>query len=99
MASVILGSTMLGRLRFANALSLMMVMVMAFGSFAALVPPTFAPRGGFFTSNVIVNIAAPAGQIRYTLDGTDPGTNAPLYSAPLLITNSAQLKARAFEFG
>ncbi len=93
------GSIMLGRFQITNALSLIGLVVMTFTSFAAVPPPTLVPRGGFFTSNVLVTIAGPTNQVRYTLDGTEPGTNAPLYSAPLLITNSAQLKARVFESG
>lgn len=40
-----------------------------------------------------------AGEIRYTLDGSEPGTNAALYERPLLLTNSAVLKARAISAG
>jgi hypothetical protein len=72
---------------------------MTFASSAAVPTPSFAPRGGFFTSNVLVTIAGSSNQIRYTLDGTEPGTNAPLYTAPLLITNSARLRACVFESG
>ena len=61
--------------------------------------PVISPRGGVFASNVVVSIAAYTHQIRYTLDGSEPGTNAPLYLAPLSVTNSVMLKARTFENG
>ncbi|HTD68626.1 MAG TPA: CotH kinase family protein, partial [Candidatus Limnocylindria bacterium] len=60
---------------------------------------TFAPRGGVFASSVTVTLSSTAQEIRYALDGSEPGTNAPLYTAPLLLTNSALLKAKAFASG
>ena len=60
---------------------------------------TAMPRGGVFASNVTVTLNSAAKEIRYTLDGSDPGTNAPVYSAPILIANSALLKARALSTG
>jgi predicted phosphodiesterase len=35
-------------------------------------------------------------QIRYTLDGSEPKLNSPLYTQPLLIKNTATLRARAY---
>ena len=63
---------------------------------AAIAAPVISPAGALFTSNVTVTLSATAGQIRFTTDGSEPGTNAPLYAAPLLFTNSVLLKARAF---
>jgi len=57
------------------------------------------PRGGIFASNFTVTLSSAAKEIRYTVDGTDPGTNSLLYGAPLNITNSVLLKARAFPAG
>jgi hypothetical protein len=47
-------------------------------------------------SNVIVTLTAAGKEIRYTTDGTEPGTNSPLYTAPITLTNSALIRARAF---
>src|SRR5262249_29830755 len=58
--------------------------------------PASFPKGGVFVSNVMVTLTNTAKEIRYTLDGSEPATNSPLYSAPLLLTNSALLQARAF---
>ena len=59
-------------------------------------PPVISPRGGAFLSNVIVTLTSDSKEIRYTTDGTEPGTNSPLYSAPIVLTNSALVRARAF---
>jgi hypothetical protein len=39
---------------------------------------------------------ASTAQIRYTLDGSEPLSNARLYSGPVLLTNSALVQARSF---
>src|SRR5688572_19725250 len=66
---------------------------------AAPAVPAISPAGALFTSNVTVILSAAAGQIHYTTDGSEPTTNSSLYAAPLLLTNSALLKARAFVGG
>ena len=50
---------------------------------------TVSPLGGVFSSNVTVTLSAKAGRIHYTLDGSEPTTNSPVYASPLLLTNSA----------
>jgi uncharacterized repeat protein (TIGR03806 family) len=62
----------------------------------AALAPMIAPAGGRFTGPVLVRIEPPRdGQaIRYTLDGTTPGADAPLYRGPLRLDRSATLKAR-----
>jgi len=40
-----------------------------------------------------------AAEIRYTLDGREPGPDAPLYSAPVILDHTAVLTARAFQNG
>ena len=63
---------------------------------AAVLAPVISPAGALFTSNVTVTLSAAAGQLRFTTDGSEPITNSPLYTAPLLCTNFMLLKARAF---
>jgi hypothetical protein len=41
----------------------------------------------------------PGVDIRYTLDGSDPTLNSPLYSKPLLLKQTTTVKARAFRKG
>ncbi len=67
----------------------------------ALAPPTITPPGGSFTAPVTVTLQQTnAGSTLYfTLDGTLPGTNSYVYSAPFLLTNSAVLSVNAFAPG
>lgn len=64
-------------------------------------PVTIAPAGGTFHAPVSVTLSGgPAGtELRYTLDGTQPVSDSPLYSAPLAIASSAELQVRAFQSG
>src|SRR5580698_8259997 len=66
-----------------------------------LAPPTIAPPGGTFTGSVQVSLAAnePGAQIRYTLDGSVPGTTDPLYEKPIKLSSAAVLRTRAFKPG
>ncbi|MDB6029913.1 MAG: Por secretion system C-terminal sorting protein [Verrucomicrobiales bacterium] len=67
--------------------------------------PGFAPEvifsrpSGAFVQPFALQLScpAPSAVIRYTLDGTLPRTNSPIYSAPLRVTNSSQVRARAFQ--
>ena len=63
---------------------------------AGISAPAISPGGGVFTTNVTVTITAAVKEIRFTLDGSMPGTNSPLYASPIMLTNSALIKARAF---
>ncbi len=68
-----------------------------FGVGAFLPTPTVSPAAGNFTNSVVVTLAdAVAGAaIYYTLDGTTPGTNAILYTGPLVLTNTTGLQVIA----
>ncbi len=64
----------------------------------------FSKPGGNFTTPFSVELKGrrsgfrtQVSEIRYTLDGTFPTTNSPLYAAPLLITTSVQLRARCYQ--
>lgn len=56
------------------------------------------PRG-YKTAPFSVSLACTnaGAEIRYTLDGSTPGTNSPLYTAPLSITNTTTLRASVVE--
>ncbi len=66
----------------------------------AINAPVFDPPAGLYyqAQTVTVNSASQAGAvIRYTLDGTDPTANSPVYSAALNIPQGTTvLKVRAF---
>ena len=63
--------------------------------------PTISPNGGTFSSalTVTLTISTPGAAIHYTMDGSDPTASSALYSAPLQVTKSATVKARAFAAG
>ncbi len=65
-----------------------------------LTPPSFSVPSGLYDSPFSVSILNPNGtdaEIHYTLDGSDPTTDAPLYTGqPVAIYYANVLKARAF---
>ncbi len=59
--------------------------------------PVISPRGGVFTNaTLVISITGATSEVRFTLDGTTPATNSPLYSGALTLSNSSCLLARAF---
>lgn len=59
------------------------------------------PESEVFTDTLRVEIEsdgvlAPGDVIRYTIDGTDPVSTSPLYSSPVVLSNSAILRAAVF---
>ncbi|HEX9365852.1 MAG TPA: chitobiase/beta-hexosaminidase C-terminal domain-containing protein, partial [Vicinamibacterales bacterium] len=59
--------------------------------------PTISPASGIYTSGVDVTISSIAGgTIRYTLDGTDPALDSPVYTSPLSVTTSSTLKVKGW---
>jgi len=62
--------------------------------------PVFSLPGGVYTNNEIqLRITAPAGTIHYTLDGTIPTQNSPVYTKPISIRRSRIVMARVFQDG
>lgn len=62
--------------------------------------PVFSLPGGVYTNaSLSVAITAPAGMIRYTLNGTVPTATSPEYTAPLELTRSQVVHARVFQDG
>ena len=51
------------------------------------------------SEGVAVTITAARGQIRYTLDGTDPTEESALYERPLEFRKNAEIRARAYAEG
>ncbi len=63
-------------------------------------PLIVGDQGAFFGSTTVeltLDNAGPNFQIHYTLDGSDPTLDSPLYSGPLTLTESARLQARTFD--
>jgi arylsulfatase A-like enzyme len=65
-------------------------------SFAATV--SFSPASCFVTQSLTISLSAdaPNAIIHYTVDETNPTTNSPVYTAPLLVNNSTQFRAAAW---
>ncbi|HTH48702.1 MAG TPA: CotH kinase family protein [Candidatus Limnocylindria bacterium] len=61
----------------------------------------FSPAGGLLTNTISLTLTSdsPGAEIHYTLDGTLPTTNSPLFSAPITVNRTLQVRARAFVAG
>jgi alpha-tubulin suppressor-like RCC1 family protein len=64
-------------------------------------PPEMTPQTGAYGSPQEVALATttPGASIRYTLDGTDPTVESPLYAGPLMVGEALTLRARAHKEG
>ncbi len=60
--------------------------------------PVISPNGGLFGAPTTVTITddTPGATVRYTLDGSDPTADSPLYDGPFTLYQQAVVKARAF---
>lgn len=63
-----------------------------------LAPPMLKYQSGFFSGKVTFEVIfnQPGAEVRYTLDGREPGENDLLYTNPVTITGRAAVNARAF---
>ena len=63
--------------------------------------PVNYPGRGFYDAPVLVSVSnmTAGATIRYTLDGSEPTQSSPLYSGPITITSTANLRVRAFFTG
>ncbi len=63
--------------------------------------PAFSVPGGRYNGARAVELSTtePAGVIRYTLDGSKPTPNSPVYSSPIAIATTKVLRARTFAAG
>lgn len=61
----------------------------------------FSRPGGTFATNLTLALTTTSANavIHYTLDGSAPTNTSPVYSLPLIITGTVQIRARAFETG
>jgi fibro-slime domain-containing protein len=68
----------------------------------ALPMPVADPPGRNFNPSIIVGLSVPGhadAAIRYTVDGSDPTPQSPLYTGSLTFTQTTTLKARAYKAG
>jgi hypothetical protein len=61
-------------------------------------PPIMKSKGDIFLDSTAVEIftVGKCGEIKYTLDGSEPGKKSKLYEGPITITDTATIKARTF---
>lgn len=65
-----------------------------------LEPPVITSAEVRFASPLTVEITSPSqGQIRYTLDGSEPTGDSPLYTSPFQLTTTTVVKARVYADG
>lgn len=66
-----------------------------------LTPPQIRPAGGNFAGPVDISLSDPeaGADVRYTLDGSVPGTSDARYEGPIRLTASAVVRTRAFKQG
>lgn len=68
--------------------------------YGTLETPVVSPGGGTYSADQTVSLAVPNGPsgtiLRYTTNGTTPGTSSPLYSGPITVASALTVKARAF---
>jgi hypothetical protein len=62
--------------------------------------PTFSLRGGFYSGPQSVALSSEfGGDIRYTIDGSEPLESSDLYNAPVNVTFTTAVRARIFRAG
>ncbi len=61
--------------------------------------PAFSPEPGAYTGyvDVVLSCSTPDAEIRFTLDGSDPGLQAQIYSAPIHLQSSVTVRAKAYK--
>jgi uncharacterized repeat protein (TIGR03806 family) len=75
--------------------------IASLGGRPVLAPPGFSLPAGNYPAPIDVKLTQdePGAVIRFTLDGSIPGTQDPLYAQPIHLTNSATVRAKAFKNG
>lgn len=71
------------------------------GTTQTVAAPVFSPAAGTYTSaqSVTITSATSGAEIHYTTDGSEPTTSSSLYTAPLTISTTTTVKAKAFKSG
>jgi hypothetical protein len=63
--------------------------------------PSFSPSGGTYTSaqTVSISCATSGATIRYTTNGSEPTATSTQYTAPIRVSSTTTIKAKAFKSG
>jgi uncharacterized repeat protein (TIGR03806 family) len=75
--------------------------IMSLPGRSVLDPPSISPAGGNFNEPIEVKLTEPEPgvEIRYTLDGSAPGTSDIRYDKPIKLTGPTVLRTRAYKDG
>ncbi|MCH1508377.1 MAG: lamin tail domain-containing protein [Akkermansiaceae bacterium] len=60
---------------------------------------SISPAAGLYTDPENIVLSASSGDIHYTLDGSNPTSSSPIYTAPIAISDTTIVRARVFESG
>jgi len=84
-----------------NGTELLRQWIESLGGRLVLAPPDFSLPAGNYPKAIEVKLTQPdpGAEIRYTLDGSIPGTTDPLYKQPIHLANSTTVRAKAFKNG
>jgi hypothetical protein len=85
----------------AEALSVIAQWIDSLPGTPALPPPAILPEERNFADEALVEIVHPdpLATVRYTIDGTSPGSGSPAYEGPFSLTEGAIVSARAYREG
>ena len=60
---------------------------------------SITPAAGLYTNPENIVLSTSAGDIHYTLDGSEPNSSSPIYTTPIAISTTTIVRARVFESG
>ena len=61
--------------------------------------PTFSVQAGFYDNSQAIELTAPEGEIRYTIDGSIPTDTSHIYNEPINVDTTTVLSASVFQNG
>ncbi len=70
------------------------------GTLGTLATPVATPGAGVYAPGIMVSLsAAPGSEVRYTRNGGTPTSTSPVFVAPLTVSSTETIRARAFRAG
>jgi hypothetical protein len=84
-----------------DGMALLRRWIESLGGRPVLAPPNFSLAAGNYPKpvDVVLSQPEPGAEIRYTLDGSIPGTGDLLYQRPIHLDSSTTVRAKAFKNG